>query len=281
MPALERVAKSSSVDAEIIADNFYAAGDVHDFNEAHKTAISLYKRALEFNPEMSTAHREIASMNRQLGNFEAAIKHSDIALSIAPDDKFNVSDRKQIDGEKADAPIIKTDSEIAIAKALEELACQNPKAAIQAIQSFEDEDSLRALTWAYGADSNITAYLTTWRILILQSREISFSYQDWFFIPEELWYGTEIWALWKDSNLTFNGVFTIYEGLDDSSYDTAIDENFSKLSPSDAIAQKIEYIFHCQSGNLECLKTIRMKYPNWVELGEKVAMLEKSNDNDD
>lgn len=274
MPALERVAKSGTLEPEIIANNFYGAGDVHDFNNAPKTAISLYKRALEFDPKMSTAHREIAVMNRRLGDFEDAIKHSNIALSMTPDSKFAIADREKIDAEKTEEAVSLTASEVAIAEALEALAQRNPKAAIQTLQGFKDKDSLQTLTWAYGADTNISAYLTTWKILVLQSREIEFHHSDWFFIPEELWYESEIWALWKDNNLTFKGVFMIYEGLDDASYETPIDEAFSKLNESDALAQKIEYIFYCQSENLNGLKSIQVKYPNWVELNEKIEMLE-------
>jgi len=274
IPALERGAKKRFLSPEIIADNFYTAGDVHDVNDSPRVAISYYKRALEYDPELNAGHREIARMYHRLGFIDAALHHSELALALWPDEKMALADREDIDRDKNDpnAYYEKYDTPLALAR--DALAQNDAPRAIKLLETSNNLKTLRALTWAYGANRNVSAYLSTWRTLILQLNELNFTFEDFFFMPETVWDEAEIWTIWQKGVSSYSGVFTTYEGLDDDRAETEIDVNFKKLSYSQRVAQKIEYCLFCQSGNLSGLKEIHKKYPNWKELKETIERFE-------
>jgi len=274
MPALERVAKKQSLSTEVIADNFYTAGDVHFVNDSPREAITYYKKALEFDPALNAAHREIASMYHRLGFIDAAVYHSDLALALWPDEKSALADRENIDADKNDPASYFEDYNTPIAFARDALAQNDAPAAINLLEGASDVEELRALTWAYGANQNTAAYLNTWRILVLQLNEIKFTFEDLFFMPETVWYEADIWTIWQKGVTTYSGVFILYEGLDETKSDIPIDENFKNLSYSDQVAQKIEYCLYCQTSNWVGLREIYKKYPNWKELKETVENFE-------
>jgi len=287
-PALKRVIASESVSSEIIGGNFYVIGDVHDINDSPRLAIANYKRALGFDPELNAAHREIANMYQRLGFIDAAIHHSNLALALWPDEKSALADREDIDADKNDPDPYFEDYNTPIAFARDALAQNDAPAAIKLLEGLNNLESLRALTWAYGANQDISKYLSTWKQLITKMAKIippketsvfndnviDFHYRDFFFMPEKIWDGAEIWELWKESGLAFGGVFFFYDGLDERDSGIPTDSNFLKLSSSDSIAQKVEYLFFCHSGNLDGLKKLRDKYPRWQELNEEIKRLE-------
>jgi len=289
MPACERVVSSGSLSAEIIAENYYAIGDAHDFNDSPRVAITNYKRALEFDPELNAAHREIANMYHRLGFIDAAIHHSDLALVLWPDEKAALADRENIDEDKNDSDSHFEDYNTPIAFARDALAQNDAPAAIKLIEGSNDLEGLRTLTWAYGANKDCPKYLSTWAQLINEMKKISsnnkapsrfkgniidFHWCDNFFMPENIWDGPEIWKLWRESCLSFDGLFRSYNGLDYEECDIPADQNFLKLSYSDQIAQKVEYLYYSHSDNLGGLKTLRGKYPRWEELNEEIKRLE-------
>lgn len=273
MPALERAAKSGSISKGILADNYYVAGDVHEFNESPRTAITYYEKALKFDPDLNAAHREISRMYHRLGCLDAAIRHSDLALAIWPDEKHALADRVDLDEDVKSKDPYFENCDTPSAHALDALAQNKPQHAINILEGLTDKDALRALTWAYGAKGDVSAYLQTWRFLVLQLEEIWFSYRDWFFMPEDAWYEPEIWSIWLKGVSSYTGVFIVYPGLDDPLSNTPTDKNFSALTESEKISQKIQYIYFCQSENLEGLKAIEKNYPNWVELREKIELM--------
>ncbi|MEM9168827.1 MAG: tetratricopeptide repeat protein [Pseudomonadota bacterium] len=104
VPALEQAKASSSVSREMIADCYYVAGDVHDFNDAPRTAIACYHNALKIGPLCGAAHREIASMLGRMGQYDQALAHYDKAISLNPGDRHAVSDRADYIGENRVKP---------------------------------------------------------------------------------------------------------------------------------------------------------------------------------
>lgn len=287
MPALERVAEANLVDNETIAGNFYAVGDVHDFNQSPSVAISYYKRALDFDPELNAAHREIAQMYHRLGFIDAAIHHSDLALALWPDEKSALEDRVYIDEDKNDPIPYYERNDTPSARARDALARNNAAQAIKLLEGLDDTESLRTLTWAYGANGDKAEYLLTWETLLVRTQvitshsnasglsedEIWITLADLFFMPHEIWSGPEIWGLW----MNFGDVCVsvgVYEGLDDDECDLPTDNNFTKLTLAEQTAQKIEYCFHDRSDNLEGLKSIQTKYPNWKDLNASIEVLE-------
>jgi len=282
IPTLDRVIESASVEAETIAENFHVIGDVHDFHEAPRAAISAYKKALEFAPELNAAHREIANMYHRLGFIDAAIHHIDLALALWPDEPYALADRIDILEDKNDPEPYYENFNPPKALALEALAKQSPNKAIKLLKGTNDPESLRVLTWAFAAADNTEAYLATWKSLLPKIRETSpkkelcFNYGDFFYMSEDIYGGDEIWNLWKNSGLNFCGVFWDYEGLDDKDApDVSIDEKFSKLSTFEQIEQKLEYLYLVYSKNLEGLKALQEVYPNWKDLNEDIIEIER------
>lgn len=287
MPALERVVDADEVDHETIAGNFYAVGDVHDFNNSPRVAITYYKRALDFDPDLNAAHREIASMYHRMGFIDAAIHHSDMALALWPDEKYAAAERIDIDADKTDPEPYFEKPDRPAALALNALARQDPLEAIKLLEGLGDIESLQTLTWAHGANQDFPAYLSTWETLLEKTKNISikeakspiseskirFMWGDYFFMPDKIWYGPKIWKLMIDSGRVFVDV-GVHEGLDDNNCDIATDDNFEELSYADQNAQKLEYYYYDRSNNLEGLKSIQIKYPNWKDLNASIAILE-------
>lgn len=289
IPACERVISSQSLSTEIIAENFYAIGDTHDFNNSPRVAIANYKRALKFDPELNAAHREIANMYRRLGFIDAAIHHSNLALALWPDEKSALADRENINADKNNPEPYFEDYNTPIAFARDALAQNDAPAAIKLLEGSSDLEGLKTLTWAYGAHQDYPKYLSTWKQLINKMRElpstgkspgqfeeniINFHWCDHFFMPEKICDGPEIWKLWKESGFGFYGNFFVYDGLDNNENGIPTDSNFLKLSYSDRIAKKVEYLFYRHAGNLDGLKKLRDKYPRWEELNEEIKRLE-------
>ena len=287
MPALTRVVDADEIDHETIAGNFYAVGDVHDFNRSPKVAITYYKRALDFDPDLNAAHREIANMYHRMGFMDAAIHHSDMALALWPDEKSAVADRIDIDADKNHPEPYFEKPDRPAALALNALARQNPPEAIKLLEGQDDLESLRTLTWAHAANLDVAAYISTWTTFLEKTEALSvketksslskdgilLTWGDYFFMPDDIWYGPEIWKLWIDSSEVFANLY-VHEGLDAKASDLATDENFMELSSADRNAQKLEYYYFDRSNNLEGLKFIQIKYPNWKDLNASIAILE-------
>jgi len=286
MPALNRVVAADEVDDETIAGNFYAVGDVHDFNESPRAAIEYYKKALEFDPELNAAHREIANMYHRLGFIDAAIHHSDLALALWPEETSALADRINIDKDKNRLTPNYEDPDRPAARAREALAKRDPKAAINILDGLTDTESVRVLIWAHGANNNEQAYLSTWDIYLRAIKkaprtdhaspdtEVWIGWGDFFFMPDRIWDAPEIWKIWMDCGLNFSGLAEHFEGLDERESDIPTDANFMKLSFAERHAQKIEYGFYVRCDDLENLKSIQIKYPNWKELNDSIAALE-------
>lgn len=286
MPALNRVVETGTVDAETLADNFYTVGDVHETNGACEAAIKAYKRALTLDPFMDSAHHEISCMYERLERYPEAIYHNDLALKLNPFDANSIAQRENLEFGK-DIPLEFSKSELASAKACEALARQNPQGAIDVLRGFDDVICLRTLTWAHGANLDVSAYFSTWKILIQKIRDLQvtknfqsqrpgildFKLGDIFFMPENIYSGHEIWGMWKDSGLEFTGFFTEFESLE-------ADRNYLKLSLTEKFMVKIQFYYFENSDDLEGLKTLHAKFPQWTDVTKAIKKLEDINHHD-
>jgi tetratricopeptide (TPR) repeat protein len=258
MPALDKAMTSGAVSHELIADCYYVAGDVHDFNEAPKTAIHCYEQALEFDPEMGAAHREIALMLGRMGKYKKALVHSDKALALNPEDKYALGDRDEYVRENRLSPPLYKKGDCVWA-AYEHLAKGNPRAAIKALNTTKGINAKRAMIHCYGALEKTQDYLGAWKDFAASVKELEFTYADWFFMEGDVYAEPDLWEILFSSKVEFKGVFTVFDGLDES-------ERYCSLSTHDKIRLRLEYYVYAQSGDFDGLRRLNKRYPEWVEL---------------
>jgi tetratricopeptide (TPR) repeat protein len=258
MPALDKATTIGEISHELIAGCYYVAGDVHDFNEAPKAAIRCYEQALEFGPEMGAAHREIASMLGRMGKNKKALVHSDKALALNPKDKHALSDRdKYVRETRLSPPLYKKEDRVWAAN--EHLAKGNPRAAVKVLKRKKGKRAKRAMIHCYGALEKTQDYLGAWRELAASVKELEFTYADWFFMEDGVYSEPELWEILFSSKAEFKGVFTVFDGLDES-------ERYCSLSTHDKIRLRLEYYVYAQSGDFDGLRRLNKLYPEWVEL---------------
>lgn len=259
VPALERAKTLSQVADELLSDCHYVAGDVHDFNDAPRAAIKCYLNSLNVDPHRAEAHREIANMLGKMGRYDKALANSDTALSLNPDDRHTISDREDYIGKNRLSPplYVKGDAHWI---AREHLAHAKPQKALKALGKAKGLAALRAKAHCYAAMKKSKEYLQAWSEIARVSDEIKFTYADWFFMESNVYHEPELWARLLSSKAKFSGVFTVFEGLDES-------ERYRSLSTHKKIRLRLKYYVCAQSGNTKCLKALFEKYPEWVELG--------------
>ncbi len=263
IPAFEKAVRTHKIPKKFIADCYYVFGDVHDFNNAPKAAIRCYEEALKVDPEMGTAHREIANMYGQMGDFDRALLHSDKALALLPSDKFAISDRREYIGESNRIPKELFENQNAIWAAYEHLAVNDPSAAIDVLKRKKGWAAKRARIHCYGALRETKKYLDGWKELSKNQDEIEFTHADWFFMCDDVFMEPDLWEILWGSNAKFSGYFTVFEGLDES-------DLYCSLSSHEKIRLRLEYYCYAQADDSAGLKRLNEKYPEWVELRDNL-----------
>jgi len=123
--------------------------------------------------------------------------------------------------------------------------------------------SLRVKAHCYGAMKRSNSYLDAWVEIATKSDEIEFTYADWFFMEDSIYHEADLWNVLLSSMAKFSGVFTVFDGLDES-------EHYKSLSTHEKIRLRIQYYVYAQSGKTNGLKKLSKKYPEWVELRERL-----------
>lgn len=264
--ALESVAGNteiSSFDLETLADSYYRAGDIFDFMDAPLMAIEYYHKALELDPEMAVAHREIARMYERVGDYEKMIEYSDKALALDPNEPCALQDRDGFYSREETTPYDGFDAGNLVWHTRELLAAKKPDEALMVLKKLSGDRVLRALTHCYGALGQTRNYLNTWEKLCSSVEEIDLTNADWFFMPEHVCDNSEIWKIWLDSQCRFSGFSSYYEELDNNQLFQTYSENEKKRT-----VFKYYYLFH--SGDQFGLQRMLFKYPEWRDLGQDV-----------
>ncbi|WP_425411049.1 hypothetical protein [Hyphococcus sp.] len=264
-PALQYRLVVSEDEKNLLADCYYVAGDVHDFNNAPLAAIEEYTKCLKLDPENAAAFREIASMQLNFGDLESAIKNSDRALVIDPKDRHAAGDNewiRQLITEADYVPLYeKNDIEWEV---FEALARNETNKAIVIAQRLRADTEKRALACALGAQSQTDDYLKAWKAIVKNAEVISFEYADWFFMPQKIYDSPEIWRMFLESNIRYDGVFTFYESWKKS-------QALSALTTYESIKLKIEYYLYETENDISALKKLSARFPEWSELSEAIA----------
>lgn len=263
MPALENAVASESCSNELIADCYYVAGDVHDFNAAPKAAIRCYKKALQFDPECNAAYREIASMLGRMGEYEKALSYSEKALALNPDDSHAIRDREEYVAENRLLPPLFKKGDYVWA-AYELLAASHPKAAMKALKKKKGARAKRAVIHCYGVLERTQDYLAAWKELVSSVAVLEFTYADWFFMEDSVYSKPDLWEIFLSSRAEYKGVFAVFAGLDES-------DRYRSLSTHEKIRLRLKYYVYVQSGDFERLRKLYVLYPEWVELREMLS----------
>lgn len=262
IPRLEKAEASSDTDHELIADCYYVAGDVHHINDAPKAAIRCYLKSLEHDPDNGAPHREIASMYGQMGEYDKALHHSDQALYLNPNDRDAASDREGYVGKgRPDEPLNMPDDISWHAHEL--LAHRQPAMALELLQFTAQPLDLMVKAQCYGAMGHVTEYMGLWNNILQSEKSIMFGWDDWFFMPKNVYEAPDFWSLLLKHGCEYSGVFTYFDSL-------GTNEKYQCLSQNERTRLVIQYYVYAQSGNKAGLKKLLQEYPEWKELREEI-----------
>jgi tetratricopeptide (TPR) repeat protein len=84
LPNLNIATETNSVDEGILADCWFIVGDLFDLVFAPLQAQAAYEKAIEIDPDFTEAYAELASIHRDLGNYDLALENIQIALELDP-----------------------------------------------------------------------------------------------------------------------------------------------------------------------------------------------------
>ena len=264
-PALNAASPRTQEEIDRLVDCHYAAGDVHDFNNAPLAAIEEYKKALSYDPEHASSYREIANMQEDIGELEQAKLNIERALELAPEDECALSDREDILMSLEDkdfSPLYKS-GDIRWS-AFEALAKGDAESALDVSKGPKNSDEMRVHICALGALERHDAYIATWREVLTKGSEIIFDQYDWFFTPGAVYDNPEIWKLFLDSDVKFGGVFAVFKELENSNA-------YSSLSTDAKIRLRMEYYLYHHSENIVGLKRLLETYPEWGDVEESLT----------
>ena len=263
MPLLKDAKSAQRYSNDLIADCYYVAGDVHDFNDAPLAAIKCYRAALKLDPQMGTVHREIANMLGRMGRYDEALAHNDKALALTPDDEYAISDRDMyIDDARLSPPLYLQGDPIWLG--CEYLAQAKPKKALKAISTVDDVAALRIRAHCYGAMGLTRDYLAAWAEIGRRVKKLEFTYMDWFYMGDDVFLNPDFWTILLDSQAAFSGVFMVDNELEES-------ERYKALSTHQKIRLKIKFFAAVHSGDAKGLKKLYKKYPEWVALRDAIG----------
>lgn len=257
MPTLEKAASSSQISKEKISDFYYNSGDVADLTNAPNKALEYYHKALDFAPNCSATYREIALIMESLGRNDEALEYSDKALALDPDDDNAVNDRESyfLEGE----PFYKESDVLwGVCECLANRECDK---ALAIVKDMNDEIGLRGKSYCYGALGDAEKYLETWLTLTQISGEIFLGHTDWFYIPEDLFSGSDFWTLLLSSQTEFSGFGIFYESLENNAA-------YKALSTNEKMRLSFLYLKHARSKNYDALRELLKIYPEWQDVDE-------------
>ena len=214
------------------------------------------------DPTLGGPHREIANMLGRMGEFEKALKYSNQALELWPDDEHAIADREDYlpINRLEESMFTEEDSNWAV---YEYLAKNKPKKALTAIKKPMGTLDLRAAAHCYGALEMSQDYLEAWKEIAMTQKEIEITYEDWFFMEDAVYMKPAVWEILLSSSAIFSGVFTVFEGLDES-------KRYTALSTHEQIRLAMQYYVFAQSDDKKSLKKFGKAYPEWKELADEL-----------
>ena len=246
---------------ELIADCWYLAGDVSDFNDAPQKAIEYYKKALEYDEDSIVAYREIAHMNLQCGDYQEALKYINIALDKLPDDQDMISDKAEIIDSinYSKEPYLTTDN--IVWQLNEKLASEQFDMVIKEVSEMKHPDNahLQCLASASGAKGEEKAFLEVWGQIAASKKPFSLDYSDWFFMPKKVIEGIEFWEQMLLSS-------TYLEEAEYVFFDSLTEIYGLKMNEKALLNLIAQYHVYRYNSDHKSIQKLAIKYPLWEEV---------------
>lgn len=269
-PAIE-FAQNTFVDEErLIANCFYVLGDIYDFNGAPLAAINAYAKAIHYDNQFAAAYREMAGMYQGMGDYEKALQFIEIAVTLNPEERNALSDRKFIIEDLAQRPeplYKKSDVIWQCNELLADFSCQQ---ALSGLSNSMDIDSCKARARCYGALADNPHYLKEWDKLSESGLEVEFEYSDWFYMPEQIFDTPEVWHILLSMYQRIKpNVFVSLDSLYES-------ERYRNLERKEQYKLNIEFNIYRTEKNLDGLVSLLELYPNCLELKEVIDDLKSA-----
>ncbi|MDX6748139.1 hypothetical protein SHK09_15180 [Polaribacter sp. PL03] len=249
----EKIAKK-----ELLADCWYIIGDIYDFNDAPLKAIESYRKAIEFDPNFSSAYREIGNMQERIGDYSNAIKNIEKAILLEPTDENLITELKEVKKSLQinEKPLYRKDS--LNWKLSELLANKKFDEVIELTKNSIDINELKRKANAYACLGDNEKYLKLWKIIEQSKTEIEIEYSDWFYMPDQVYESDQIWIIFKQMNSRIkSSIFIQSESL----Y-----ANYKELSDINRRELMCDYQIYDNTENKDGINQMRLKYPNWEEL---------------
>jgi tetratricopeptide (TPR) repeat protein len=251
---------------ELLADCWYIAGDVYDFNGTPIKAIETYKKALEYDDEVDGAYREIANMYEQIGQYTQALEYINVAIEKMPDEEELMDERAAIQDSinyTVEPYLTKENKAWTLS---EDLAEGKSEAVIASIATMENPTAavLQCLAKAYGMEKKEEEYLQTWQQILKTEGALTLNYADWFYMPRAIYNSEKTWSLIKElSPRVEEAIFVEFDSLN---------EHYAEvLSQEEELNLICDFHMYRLTENRTALEQLATKYPLWEDVQDLLA----------
>jgi tetratricopeptide (TPR) repeat protein len=253
-------------DVELLADCWYIAGDVYDFNGTPLKAIETYKKALEYDDEVDGAYREIANMYEQVGEYTQALEYINVAIEKMPEEEELMDERAAIQDSinyTTEPYLTKENKAWTLA---EDLAEGKSEAVIESVVAMENPEVavLQCLAKAYGIERQEEAYFDTWSRILKIEGTLTLNYADWFYMPPAIYNSEKMWSLIKKLSPRVEEAIFI-------EFDSLTEHYGEELSQEEELGLICDFHLNRLAKNQTALKTLAVKYPLWEEVQDLLA----------
>jgi tetratricopeptide (TPR) repeat protein len=250
---------------QLIADCWYIIGDIYDFNGAPLKAIESYRKAIQFDPEIASAYREMGNIQVRIGEYENAVSNIKKAIKIDAIDKYAVEDLKDAENSlrNNNKPLYTKDD--FNWKLAELLANQSFEDIIKLTEKSTQISELKKRASAFGGLFENENFLAVWKKIEHSKLELEIEYCDWFYMPDKVYESDTIWRIFKQLNSRIKSSIFIQSN--------SLIEFYKELSDSDRRELMCDFQIYDNTNNADGLSKLRLKYPNWEEVKNSTSNL--------
>ena len=267
IPALEVADDGSIEQAELVSDGWYLVGDIHDFNDAPLAAIAAYERSAKADPDSAAPHREMAGAFSRLGRHAEALNAIHQAMDLDPAVPHGLSDLEDIqnaaDG-KGPSEHVGGDP---MWESAESLAGFDPKAALKLVAELATLEGIQMRSRCHGALDQASKFLDAWNEIAEMDGPIELGYADWFYMPDEAIDDLRFWRL----------LLSVHDRMEPGVFlhpPEEVRNSHRSLTGPESEKLYMEYSIERLDGNIDGLKAILRKYPEWSEIKDDIRELQ-------
>lgn len=256
LPALS-AADNFGIEKELLAECWYAVGDIHDLNDCPLQAIKAYQKSLDYDPDFAGTYKEMANMQERIGTYALALENLKKAQSLDPKDAEIKEDILAIEEaiQFADEPLFQSSNRSWLISEL--LANSEFNKVLEITNESTEIKELKCRAAAYGALNDFKNYLLSWTAILELNAEMDIDYWDWFYMPNVVYSGVEIWEILKKLNAKIqSGAFI---------QSATLEEYYPNLTEEETRELVCDFHILANSNNSEGLKELAKQYPKWEE----------------